>query len=214
VPGVAEVVKRGVPLPPFDLHAPILELPRLFQTDVDTIPANVPYLSAEPARVSGWAEVLASDPPGRRIGLVWSGNPKHANDRNRSIPLHDFQPLAKVPGLSLFSLQKGPAAGQLGDSTLKLRLTDHAARLTDFGETAALIANLDLVITVDTSVAHLAGALAKPVWVLLPRVPDWRWMLDRSDSPWYPTMRLFRQPGEGDWEAVIGAVVEALVDNG
>jgi hypothetical protein len=170
----------------------------------------VPYVWPDQTRAVAWAEATAAAPPGRRVGLVWSGNPKHSNDRRRSIPLRAFDPLVDVPNLSLFSLQNGPAAGQLSDSTLRLKLTDHTARLTDFGETAALIGNLDLVITVDTSVAHLAGAMAKPVWVLLAHVPDWRWMLNRPDSPWYPTARLFRQPAPGDWDSVVRAVVVAL----
>src|SRR5439155_4420202 len=184
---------------PFDLHASVVSLPMLFRTTLETIPSSVPYLWPSPDRVEAWNQILAEDPPGKRVGLVWSGNPKHGSDRRRSIPLRDFEPLAALPQIMFFSLQKGPAAGQMSDSTLRLRLIDHTARLRDFHETPALIAQLDLVITVDTSVAHLAGAMGKQVWLLLPFVPDWRWMLGRDDSPWYPMMRLLRQPKIGDW---------------
>ena len=210
VKGVSEVIARGGTLPAFDVHASVLSLPMLFGTTLDTIPANVPYIAADEQLALSWADIIASDPPGRRVGLVWSGNPKHINDHNRSILLRMFEALAATPDATFFSLQKGPAEAQLGDSTLKLRLVDHAARLTDFGQTAALLHHLDLVITVDTAVAHLAGAMGKPVWVLLPFVPDWRWMRGRSDSPWYPTMRLFRQPALHDWETVIREIAAAL----
>ena len=212
VKGVAEVIARGHALPPFDLHAPVLDLPRLFGTTLATVPANVPYVAVDPARgEKGFAELTSmSAPPGPRVGLVWSGNPNHANDRNRSIPLREFEPLAALTHINFFNLQKGAAAAQMSDSTLQLKLIDHTARLHDFADTAALIAQLDLVITVDTAVAHLAGALGKPVWVLLAKVPDWRWMLERTDSPWYPTMRLFRQTVTGEWQAVAAIVADEL----
>ena len=208
VPGVAEVIARPKPLPSFDVHAAVLDLPRLFGTTLETVPANIPYVAADPVRVERWRDELATipAPPGPRVGLVWSGNPKHANDRHRSIPLREFEPLASLAHINFFNLQKGPAAGQMSDSTLKLKLIDHTAKLHDFADTAAVIAHLDLIVSVDTSVAHLAGALGKPAWVLLPKVADWRWLLERSDSPWYPTMRLFRQDAAGDWASVIGRV--------
>ena len=213
--GVAEVIPRPHALPPFDVHAAVLDLPRLFGTTPETVPANVPYVSVDPTRRDRWIPLLSTfaAPSGRRVGLVWSGNPKHANDRNRSIPLKAFEPLATLADVTFVNLQKGPAAGQMSDSTLTLKLIDHTAQLHDFADTAVLIAQLDLVISVDTSVAHLAGGLGKPVWVLLPKVPDWRWMLGRSDSPWYPTMRLFRQETAGDWSSVVGQVTEALRSN-
>jgi hypothetical protein len=183
--------------PSSTFHAPLLDLPRLLGTTLRSIPADVPYIAADPARVEKWSQILAGDPPGKRVGLVWSGNPHHGNDRNRSIYLRDLEPLAGCPGVTFFSLQKGAAGSQASDSTLKIKVVDHTPRLTDFSETAALLLNLDLIITVDTSVAHLAGALGRPIWVLLPFAPDWRWMLDRADSPWYPTMRLFRQTPAG-----------------
>ena len=210
VRGVDVVAVRNQGLPAFDFHTPLLDLPRAFGTTMETIPAEVPYLFADARRASQWAELLAGDPPGMRVGLVWSGNPAHGNDRNRSIFLRELDPLADIAGVTFFSLQKGPAAAQTGDSTLRLKLVDHTARLSDFAETAALLSNLDLLITVDTSVAHLAGALARPVWVMLPFAPDWRWLLDRDDSPWYPTMRLFRQPAPDDWRTVVARVAEEL----
>ena len=215
VPGVAEVVPRPHALPPFDVHAAVLDLPRLFGTTLATVPANVPYVAADPARADRWFAELSSisTPPGPRVGLVWSGNPKHANDRNRSIPLREFEPLASLAHLNFFNLQKGPAAGQISDSTLKLKLVDHTAKLHDFADTAALMSYLDLIVTVDTSVAHLAGALGRPVWVLLPKVADWRWLLDRRDSPWYPTLRLFRQDTAADWASVVRQVKEELATN-
>jgi tetratricopeptide (TPR) repeat protein len=211
VRGVTQVVPRSHPLPAFDIHAPILDLPRLFRTTLETIPSQVPYITPDPAHLAHWRDVLADDPPGKRVGLVWSGNPKHTNDRRRSIPFRQFDSFADLPNITFFSLQKGPAAGQASDSTLRLRLVDHTARLTDFSQTAALISHLDLVITVDTSVAHLAGALGKPIWVLLPHVPDWRWMIDRTESPWYPSMKLFRQPSIGAWQPVIAQIKQVLL---
>lgn len=213
VPGIGRIIPRGQPLPPVDVHAPVLDLPRLFGTTLETVPANVPYLAADPQRAARWGALLAgTSTRGSRVGLVWAGSPKHANDKNRSIPLKLFDPLADVPGRVFYSLQKGPhAAAQVRDDPApRLRLIDHTADLHDFADTAALLAQLDLIITVDTSVAHLAGAMARPVWVLLPHHPDWRWMLGRSDSPWYPTMRLFRQPAAGDWRSVLTTVAAAL----
>jgi ADP-heptose:LPS heptosyltransferase len=146
-----------------------------------------------------------------KVGLVWAGRSTHTNDKNRSLVLRQLAPLAAIEGIQFYSLQKGPAAAQvIDDCPAALNLIDYGDKLTDFAETAAMIENLDLVITVDTAVAHLAGALAKPVWVLLPFVPDWRWLLDREDSPWYPTMRLFRQKAIGQWDQVIARVAQCL----
>ena len=152
-----------------------------------------------------WRRRLAGE--GRAVGLVWAGNPQHENDHNRSIPFARCRPLLEVGGIRWFSLQVGHRTADLAGVD---GIADLAPQLDDFGETAAAIEALDLVITVDTSVAHLAGALGKPVWLLLPHVPDWRWLLDRSDSPWYPTMRLFRQARRGDWDEVIVRVRAAL----
>jgi tetratricopeptide (TPR) repeat protein len=205
VKGVDEVIEQGQPWPAFELHCPLMSLPVAFQTTAEKIPTSIPYITADPAKSESWKRKLVGA-SGKRIGLVWAGNPKHKNDRNRSIPPGKLASLADVAGVSFVSLQKGeaPAAPE------KLKLLDLTSELTDFTETAALISNLDLVITVDTAVAHLAGAMGKPVWILLPAVPDWRWMLKREDSPWYPTTRLFRQAAPGDWTGVVKRIVSEL----
>ncbi len=186
---------------PFDLQAPLHGLPGLFATTLDTIPADVPYL-----RPPGDTPPALDSSGGLKVGLVWAGNPKHKNDANRSVGFERFQPLLDMEGIDLYSLQVGERGGDNN------KLTDLGKDLGDFADTAAAIGQLDLVITVDTSVAHLAGALGKPVRTLLPWLPDWRWQRDRDDTPWYPTMRLFRQPAAGDWDAVIGEVGAALRD--
>ena len=204
VPGVADVVAHGpdAVLPAFDVHCPLMTLPRVFNTAVDTIPAAVPYVTADAAKFAG--RLPAAD--GRRVGLVWAGNAAFANDRNRSIAPARLEPLAAVANVHWVSLQKPATVAPPAE----LKLTDLTADLHDFADTAALIARLDLVISVDTAVAHLAGAMGKPVWILLPAVPDWRWMLGRADSPWYPSARLFRQIDPGDWGGVVKAVAAAL----
>ncbi len=207
--GVETVLAKGDFLPAFDLHCPLLSLPRAISTRVDTIPAAVPYLHAEPGL---WRSLRRG--PSLHAGLVWAGNPGHVNDRNRSMPLEAFSPLAQISGIRWFSLQKGPASAEAAAPPAGLDLQNLAPDLQSFADTAAILQNLDLVVTVDTAVAHLAGALGLRVWVLLPHSPDWRWMLDREDSPWYPTMRLFRQPAPGDWGSVIERLaheLEALV---
>jgi hypothetical protein len=158
--------------------------------------------------VKQWNRRFAALGEGLRVGLVWAGNPNNPLDRGRSINLREFGPLAEIPGANFWSLQLEEPAQQLVPPGL--RLIDWTDDLHDFADTAALIANLDLVITVETAVAHLAGAMGKRVWVLLRRVPPWRWLMDREDSPWYPTMRLFRQKTRGDWASVIQSVAEAL----
>jgi hypothetical protein len=200
VSGAETVCIEGDPLPPFDLHCPVVSLPLAFGTTLQTIPANVPYLWGDGSRKLEQGQ--------RHIGLVWAGNPRHKNDRNRSMALKDLAPLSRVKA-TLHSLQVGPAQAQIREVS-ELKLIDHAPELKDFADTAALIEALDLVITVDTSVAHLAGAMGKAVWLLLPLVPEWRWMLQRGDSPWYPTMRLFRQTAAKDWAGVVSRVVDEL----
>jgi tetratricopeptide (TPR) repeat protein len=206
-PRFAVVPRRG-PLPPFALHCPLLSVPEVLGTTMDTIPAQVPYLTADAALRAAWRERLAAL-PGRKIGFAWAGNPKHKKDALRSVGAEQFAPLLEVPGASWVSLQVGAKAKQL-TSLPAARVFDAAPQLQDFADTAALIAELDLVISVDTAIVHLAGALAKPVWVLTPFCPDWRWLLARSDSPWYPTLRLFRQSAPEDWPPVFAALVEAL----
>jgi hypothetical protein len=180
----------------------------LMGTTPQSIPADVPYIHVDPAMVRLWQNRVGSAASGRlKVGLCWAGRPTHPDDHHRSIPLARFSSLAHLPGIQWFSLQKGPRAAA-ADSAISL--TDWTADLADLADSAALIANLDLVLTVDTSLAHLAGAMGKPTWVLLPYAPDWRWLLDRADTPWYPTMRLFRRPKIGDWQTPIAAVAKAL----
>ena len=208
VPGVAQAVAVNDPLPPFDYHIPLLSLPLVLGTTLDTIPAVVPYVSSP--------DVRRPDASGYLVGLVWAGDPRphdaaaHAADGRRSIPLTAFTPLLDRSGTRFFSLQMGEAKSQLELVPENLRPHDAMEQVTDFADTAALIAGLDLVITVDTSVAHLAGALGKPVWMLSRLDGCWRWMADREDSPWYPSMRLFRQTTSGQWHDVIERVGIAL----
>jgi len=203
------ILSGTVPLEAFDLHLPLLSLPLLFGTTLESIPARVPYLYPEPELAALWAERL-SPHPGLRVGLVWAGSPGHGNDRNRSLRLDAFAALSRLPNLSLFSIQKGPSEGLAADPPAGMRLISLSAEIKDFADTAAIAANLDVIVCVDTSVAHLCGALGRPTWVLLPFAPDWRWLLGRDDTPWYPTMRLFRQSRPGDWEGVLKRVAEAL----
>ena len=206
--GVDEVVVQGSPLPAFDVHAPLLSLPLIFHTQINSVPNQTPYLNV-PARDHAQIEAAIAAHNGQfKVGIVWAGRPTHPNDRNRSCELALFVALSARPGVALFSLQKGERCAELAASVVAA--TDLGGMLNDFSDTAAAIARLDLVITVDTSVAHLAGALGKPAWVLLPSVPDWRWMLTREDTPWYPNMRLFRQHQAGDWPTVFERVAAAL----
>jgi len=212
-----QVVARGEALPPADFHCPLLSLPLAFDTQLDSIPNKVPYLFAESARIATWGAKLR-ELPGLRIGIAWQGNMQVERliwARGRSMPLQALAPLAEVPGVSLVSLQKGPGTEQLREVSFRDSVLDLSEAIDTgpdaFLDTAAVMAGLDLVISSDTSIAHLAGALARPVWVALNAAADWRWLLERTDSPWYPTMRLFRQPdGTKGWEPVIAAMVEAL----
>jgi Flp pilus assembly protein TadD len=211
VDGIQEVVAQGQPLPPFDMQCPMMSLPLEFGTTLETIPANVPYLSPPPDRVAAWRERIGDHSNHLNVGLVWAGRPDHKNDRQRSIRLDQFAPLATVKSVRFYSLQKGQAAAsQAAVPPPGMDFIDWTSDLLDFAETAALMANLDLLISVDTSVIHMAGAIGKPVWVLIPFVPDFRWFLNRTDTPWYPTMRLFRQPALRDWNSVIADVTSAL----
>jgi hypothetical protein len=216
--GVAELVEQGQPLPAFDCHAPLLSLPLAFGTDLASIPTVTPYVSADNADAQRWAQRLASDgAPAMKVGLVWAGgNRPHVaelrkTDARRSVTLETLRPILDVQHVRFYSLQKGPAAQQLRESqALCERIIDYTDELDDFADTAALVENLDLVITVDTAVAHLAGAMNKPVWVMNRFDTCWRWLLDRTDSPWYPGVRLFRQPALGDWESVVNELRDAL----
>ena len=211
LPGIAQVIGRGETLPDFDMHCPLLSLPKAFATELATIPGATPYLHAAAEGMAHCNERLGiKDRP--RIGLAWSGRPTHKNDHNRSIALAAFLDILAGVNATGVSVQRDVRGA---DSDVLRRHSDiihFGEELKDFADTAALIANLDLVVAVDTSVAHLAGALGKPVWVLLPFVPDWRWLLNREDSPWYPTARLFRQDRSRRWDSVIGRVNAALGD--
>lgn len=197
------VVARGEALPDFDFHCPMMSLPLAFGTELATIPATPAYLRAAPERVAQWRTLLG--PATRlRVGLAWSGNPGHTNDHHRSIAFAEFAQ-ALTPACEFVSLQKEVRAGDAA-ALAAAPVRDLGARLHDFSDTAALCAAMDVVVTVDTSIAHLAGALGKPVWILLPYAPDWRWLLERSDSPWYPGARLVRQGYGEDWSAVLARV--------
>jgi tetratricopeptide (TPR) repeat protein len=206
---------RGLPLPEFAVHAPLLGLPRLFDTRLDNIPAAIPYLEPDPARVTHWREVLEKQGC-LCIGICWQGNPGHRNDRQRSVALEQFKPLVEVPGVRFVRLQQGAGSDQWPGPFAGLEVTCQSSEpAADWAETAALVAALDLVVSVDTAVAHCAGALGVPVWVALPFSPDWRWLLEREDSPWYPSMRLFRQQQLGQWSDVferIAAEVRSLAE--
>jgi Flp pilus assembly protein TadD len=210
IAGSSQVVAQGQSLPAFDLHCPLLSLPRVFGTNLANVPNIVPYLHADAEDVSRWQRRLADHPPLARVALAWAGNPTQQNDRNRSMKLEMLATLGQMPGVRFFSIQKGAAAAEAKNPPPGMELVDWTEEMKDFADTAALIANLDLVIAVDTAVAHLAGAMGKPVWTLLSFVADWRWLLQRPDSPWYPTMRLFRQPARGDWNSAIARMVDAL----
>jgi tetratricopeptide (TPR) repeat protein len=205
--GAGAVIARGESSPPFDVHCPLGSLPLALHTELATVPAHIPYLSADDPHLAKWSarlEVL----PRPRIALAWSGNPSHDNDRNRSIPFARLAPLLDTPA-SFISIQKdvrSEDAAALADS----QLTSIGAELEDFGDTAAVLALCDLVVAVDTAPAHLAGAIGRPLWVLVPFAPDWRWTREGETTPWYPTARLFRQTALGDWDGVITRVAEAL----
>ena len=208
LPGVSLTIARGDPLPAFDLHCPLMSLALAFGTTLETIPREVPYLHAPAAHLERWRTRLG---PRRRprVGLAWSGSTTLRNDRNRSIPLARLDAVRQLP-LDFFSLQQEVRDADLPALSSGPAITQFGAELEDFRDTAALVHLMDLVISVDTAVAHLAGALARPTWVLLPWSPDWRWLLERDDSPWYPTARLWRQPRAGDWDSVIALVAAEL----
>jgi tetratricopeptide (TPR) repeat protein len=209
IPGVTQCHARWDAIPPHAAHCRLSSLPLMFQTTLDRIPGPTPYVTADPTRVAAWAERLGAY-TGPRVGLAWTGRPTHPNDMRRSLSLEHLLPLAEAYPGRFICLQK-PVP--MRDEPIMSRfsgLVDLSDALTDFAETAALISNLDLVITIDSAVAHLAGALGKPAWTMLAKAADWRWMLSRSDTPWYPTLRLFRQPVPGAWDEVIAEVADAL----
>ena len=210
---IDQLIGRGTPLPDFDVHAPLLSLPGIFRTSLATIPADIPYLAADPQLVERWRQELQRVRE-FKIGISWQGSPGYRWDRQRSLALAHFEPVARLVGVRLFSLQKGLGTEQLRDLPGYFPVTDLGRTLDEntgaFVETAAVLKNLDLVITCDTALGHLAGALGVPVWTVLPFAPEWRWLLDREDSPWYPTVRLFRQSRLGNWDGVFARIAAEL----
>jgi hypothetical protein len=190
----------------------ISDLPRLHGTNLGNMPAPVPYLQADPQRIARWKARLDGLVPSgfRRVGVVWAGRATHNNDRNRSARLSDFLPIAEAPQVAMLALQKGPKFRQAGAWFGRAPLFNVGAEIADFADTMAILQNLDLLVSVDTAIAHLAGAMGRPVWVMLPYVPDWRWLLDREDTPWYPSVRLFRQTAARRWDEVARRITERM----
>lgn len=205
LPGVAGVVSSDRPCPRTDWACSLLDLPGVWKTDLESIPGDCPYLPARPR------PRLLLPPTGQcRVGIVWAGSPSQVRDRERSCRLDNFAPLFELPGTEFVSFQVGPRAGDLRESGWRALVSQAPEEVVPFEATADALAEVDLVITVDTALAHLAGALGRPVWTLLAFAPDWRWMLGRDDTPWYPTTRLFRQPAPSDWAAVFREVRREL----
>jgi len=210
VEGIEEVIVRGETLPEFNLHCPLLSLPLAFDTTLETIPAMIPYITNDPTYTEKWKNKIDWADSRFRIGLAWAGNPGFKQNRYRNCELENFLPLTQLPRVIFYSLQKGEEAKEAKHPPGGMKIIDLTEDIHDFSDTAAFIENIDLVISIDTAVTHLAGAMGRPVWTLLPFSPEWRWMLNREDSPWYPTMRLFRQSSHGDWESVISLVEKNL----
>jgi tetratricopeptide (TPR) repeat protein len=205
-----QIVIQGESLPEFDLHCPLLSLPGVFGTTEMDVPNAVPYLEPAAEDVSKWRHLMERDRAAFNIGLVWAGRRDHKSDRSRATEIGQWAVLSQIPGVRVFSLRK-KNPGEIDENMpAGVELIDRTDEIQDFADTAALIANLDLIISVDTAAAHLAGAMGRPVWTLLRFAPDWRWLRDREDSPWYPTMRLFRQQTPGDWREAISRIVDAL----
>jgi hypothetical protein len=213
--GAIEVITRGDVRPAFDLECPLMSLPACFHTTIETVPWFGPYLGAESEetaqRNSEIADHFGTDTRALRVGISWAGNPRYKADAARSMLLANFFPLMRaLPDVHFISLQKGEAAVQLREVQQDLHIYDGSSRDPDFAATAALAANLDLIITTDTAIAHLAGAMGLRVWLLLAHHADWRWMESRVDSPWYPTMSLFRQTSEGNWVGILNSIASKL----
>jgi hypothetical protein len=211
-PDIATCFSKWSEAPPHDAYSLLSSLPQIFGTECHTIPAPIPYLHADPERVSHWRHRLEAALPSKRkrVGIAWSGRPTHPNNVRRSVRLETLAPILATPGVDFVSLQKPFPEEDRAFAATQPRLLDVSSELTDFAETGALIAALDLVIAVDTAVVHLAGAIGAPAWVLVPEPADWRWLLDRTDSPWYPSLKLFRQKRPGEWAPVLAAVARAL----
>lgn len=206
--GFDTVIPRGSLPPAFDVHCQMMSLPMVLGLQIADLPGPIPYLTPEPGRLVKWRKKLRHLPR-PLVALVWAGRPTHHNDANRSMSLADFAPLA-LPGISFVALQKGPKADEAKSPPAGMSLTALSDGIRDFEDTAAILSVADLLISVDSSPVHLAGALGRPAWVLLPFVPDWRWLLDRTDTPWYPSLTLFRQTTRGDWPGVMAKAGQAL----
>jgi tetratricopeptide (TPR) repeat protein len=213
LPGVGTTFARWEQQPEFIAYCPLSGLPRLAKTRLETIPNDtVPYLHADPAKVAEWSDRLGSLLPAgyRRIGIAWAGRPTHHNDRNRSTRLVSFAPLTEIPGIAFISLQKGLTQSQIGGYWGRAPLVNLGPELRDFDDTMAVIECLERLITVDTSIAHLAGAMDKEAWVMLAYAPDWRWLLERTDTPWYPSLRFFRQGPDRSWDPVMARIADEV----
>jgi ADP-heptose:LPS heptosyltransferase len=209
-PGIDELIVRSEDAPQqlrFNRYLPLMSIARVFETTLANIPADIPYLFSDVEKAAHYKQAMAGE--GLKIGIVWEGSRKHTNDKIRSTTLNHFKMLAKIKGATFFSFQKEVSAAD-GNLLRMLQINNLGPHFTDFSDTAAAIENLDLLISVDTSVAHLAGAMGKPVWLLIPFIPDWRWRMGANRSPWYPQMRLFRQKTRGDWESVFDTVARNL----
>jgi hypothetical protein len=209
--GVTQYIYAGQKPPPFDYVTPLMSAPLWYGTDLDTIPNKTPYLIPPPQRVAEWDAYFRTD-PSVKIAIVWAGRPTHPNDHNRSTTLNTFAPLGEIPGITFYSLQMGPRSEQGFDPPAGMNVVNLGSRLDSFDTSSAVLSHMDLIISVDTSVIHVAGAIGKPVWAMLAMCPDWRWMLGRMDTPWYPTMRLFRCPGRRDWKGVMTQVKKHLIE--
>lgn len=210
VEGVEQLISQDESLPEFDCHCSLMSLPALFKTTLDTIPKNIPYLKADPQKIQRWRDRFAEADDRLKVGLVWAGNPAQENDVNRSMRLENYAALASVEGVRFYAMQKAAGAEQAKHPPAGMDFTDLSDEIADFSDSAAVLSNLDLLISVDTAPAHLAGALGRPVWTILTYHPDWRWMKDRLDCPWYPTMRLFRQQQQGIWDVPVQQAAEQL----
>ena len=211
-PGIMQYFDRWEQMPAFDAYCPLSGLPRLFGTDLATIPAPIPYVRADPAKVEHWRRRIDTLVPKtyRRLGLVWAGRPTHGNDFNRSMSLAQLSDLAALDGVALLSLQMGPGQAEIGRYFGRAPLINLGAEIADFADTMAILTQIDRLVAVDTGVAHLAGAMGRPVSILTPFAPDWRWLLNRSDTPWYPTVTLHRQDAPGHWNSAIAKMIETV----
>ena len=210
VEGIDDIVVQKETVPPFARHAYLLSLPRILKLTPQTIPAPVPYIHVDPEREAWAANMMKVLGPLVRVGVAWAGNPKYGRDRERSIEPHHILELLEARGIALLSLQKGAPVEQLASLGCQSLISNLDRQINDFVDTAAIVSQLDIVVTCDSSVAHLAGAMGKPVWVAIPYAPDWRWFLGREDTPWYPTMRLYRQSHPGDWDGVFRRIGKDL----